>query len=236
VVIRAFETHLSNLEKELSKDCDPLVEVAMHWVKLQLYSFALTANDPYPEQSQSIRPDTTAWLVKASSSAISLIHLVNNRVTIKPWPTIVGVSMKCAVNFLLILSIIPGHQDRTAARNSIGEAWRLLHSRSEFEHDSMSRMCKIVAYLSRIYNEQDQDSIPKVLSVRSRMAANFLYENVWRAKTRFSQHVHDSMPVDYTAAAALEDLSFLELTDEFFDANLFEGFTTDEAFNWFAEL
>lgn len=200
--------------------------------KLCLYSFVVSAGP------NKLSAEDATFLIKASDTAVKIIHIASTSQTQKHWPTITRISTVFAVNMLLLLSTIPGHDQQSVTRNSISEAWRLLQSRSEFEHDSWSRMAKIVAYLSRVYAvSKDSDaSIRPALLVRSRMAANVLFGNAWHAKQRFSRDVRDRKPLDYTAAAALEDLGFLDFSDPSFDPAVFNDFTTPDISNWFADL
>lgn len=230
--IVALESHLTSLEFQLGTLAHPCVEMYLLQTKLCLYSFVVSAGP------NKLSANDATFLIKASDTAVKIIHLASTSQTQKHWPTITRISTVFAVNMLLILSTIPGHDQQSATRNSISEAWRLLQSRSEYEHDSWSRMAKIVAYLSRVYAvSKDSDaSIRPALLVRSRMAANVLFGNAWLAKQRFSRDVRDRKPLDYTAAAALEDLGFLDFSDPSFDPAVFNDFTTPGISNWFADL
>lgn len=226
--IEALESHLHSLKETLGTFNDTYVEFYWLYTKLCLYSFVVSA------ESLHLGPRRPILLSTASDTAVKVIHLASSTSTQDHWSNLVRVAVVFAVNMLLLLSTIPGHDQQVAVRNSIGEAWRMIQSRSEHEHDTWSRMAKIIAYLSRVYVV---DKAERRLTVRSRMAANVLFENAWHAKQRFSRNVHDSKPVDYTAAAALEDLTFLDFPGTSFDpTSLDDFFTTDEPFSWYAEL
>lgn len=241
--IGAFDAQLNGLQDEIRTELetDLFVEIALHQVRLHLYAFVLTAQDyHHSRKSSKLEAATnnleeTPYLVQGSSTAVNLINLVANRASQKAWAAMARVAVLHALNFLLMLLTIPSYRDQPALRTSISEAWRLLQSRSEFENDTFSRMCKLTAYLCRVYTEGTdggQESAFATWSVKSKMAANVVFENIWRAKKRFSQSVHDARPVDYTAAAEMEDLSMLGFADELFDPSLFDGFDTDDAFGW----
>lgn len=230
-VLPAVEARMSVLEGELRDASDPIVDMALLRTKLQLYSFAFTANG----LTTSTNVEIAVMLAKASTSAVGLIHLAATRVLNKPWPAFAKLSVFYAANFLLFLSTMPGYDNQSVVRNAINEAWRILQSHSEFEHDSNSRWCKIIGYLSQVYAEKGRTH-PPTLSVRSRMAANVVWENVWRARARFSERLRDSKPSDYTSAAALEDAVSLSLDDLEFDPSFLHGFDANEASIWFAEL
>lgn len=230
-VIPSVESRLNVLEGELREASDPTVDISLLRTKLQLFSFAVTAD----EFAVPSNVEIAILLAKSSTAAVSLIHIAATRVSQRPWPAIVKLSVFYAANFLLFLSTLPEYGNQSAVRNAIDEAWHALQSQSEFENDSNSRWCKIIGYLSRVYSEKGRTHAP-LLTIRSRMATNVQWENVWRARARFSERLRGSRPADYTIAAAVEDAACLEFDELAFGQDFLTDFNIDEASNWFAEI
>lgn len=230
-LLPTFESHLHTLEGDLHEPCEPTVDIALLRTKLQLFSFIFTADRP----TVAANLDITVLLAKANTAAVGLIHIATTRILHKPWPAAVKMAVFFAANFLLFLSTLPGHDNQSVVRNAINESWRIFQSQSEFENDSYSRWSQIILYLSQIYSEKSR-SHPQGLNVKSRMSANVTWENVWRARERFSERLRGSKPSDYTLAAAIENAESLDLGDLAFDPQFLHGFDAEEASNWFAEL
>ena len=235
--ISAFDAQLNDLHSRLSEgELDPLAELALLRVRLELFSFTLTEDEAAPQTfSAASYTAATPYLAQMSSAAVNLINVVSQKLAGKPWSYMASLAVIYAVNVLVRFLKIKGYHDEVAIRSTISQTWNLLNAKSEFEHDSFSRMCKIIGYLSRTYLEHGDDSALTPASVTSRMAANVMFGNAWKAKSRFSQSVRDSRPRDYTAAAALEELSLPVLAEEIFDMSFFGGFDM-ETFGAFSEL
>ena len=218
-MIRAFDTTLQSLQSELAMHLAHSSEMALLRVKLQLYSFAL--REAEQAQHPANTPDSRAseYLVKAGIVAARIVEAACRDMSRLFWPSVTRMSVVYAVHFLMKLCAIPGHVDESIAKNSVSQAWSLLKSRSEIEHDHLARICAIIAYLSR--TESEQESSPSV-SVKARMASNLSVDAIWRARSRFSRNVHEVKPSDYTATAAMEDL-IQSMSDGAMESYFFDG-------------
>lgn len=230
-IIPTVESRLNALDSDLRDASEPIVDISLLRTKLQLFSFVLTAD----EINMPTNVDIAVLLAKASTAAVGIIHIAATRLLHMSWPSMAKMSVFYAANFLLFLSILPGHDNQSAVRHAVNESWRVLQSQSEFENDSNSRWCKIIGYLNQVYAEKGRIH-QQSLNVRSRMSANVTWENVWRARARFSERLRGSKPSDYTNAAALEAAAFLGLDDFAFQPEFLHGFDADEASTWFAEI
>ncbi|ETS79693.1 hypothetical protein PFICI_09546 [Pestalotiopsis fici W106-1] len=203
-MMRIFERGIQEVETQIGDKMSTYTEMALLKVKLQLYSFAFTAD------TQNIRIDSRAskFLSKAGRDATQVIataaqHAPSHR-PLQPWPATARSSIVYAVHVLLRLLAFPEHLDQDTAKNYIGQAWVLLHSRSELENDSWARLCDIITYLSSADSTKDP---PMVAPVQARMSANIVVQSIWQARGRFSEDVLRQRPRDYTAAEARRDLT-----------------------------
>lgn len=201
-MMRVFDATLYNLESSLASDLSSCVEMAFLRAKLQLYSFAFAEVFTKTDRN-SPENEASIYLVKIQLNAIKLIEIASQSALKDPWPAIVRASVVYAAHVLLKLYDFPGHQNNYQARNALHQAWILLNARSELQHDSWSRACEIIAYLSRTDGEERNLS---AMLVKSRMSANIVIESVWRARSRFSEDIRSAKPSDYTAAAAAKEL------------------------------
>jgi hypothetical protein len=75
-----------------------------------------------------------------------------------------------AVFFLLkLLSGLYAFVDKSAVKNTIGQVWQLLRSRSQAEDNHLSRVRSVIEYLT--HNHRHQENPPSVY-VKSRIAGN----------------------------------------------------------------
>ena len=229
-VIPNIESQLNLLDRDLGDGSHPVVGIALLRTKLQLGSFVFSSAG----LSAAANLEVAVLLARASTAAIGLIHAASTQIPPKSWPSMVKMSVFLAANFLLFLSILPGYENQLVVRNAINESWRVLQSQSEYENDSYSRLSQIILYLGQIYSERGR-SHQSVPGVKSRMSANIAWENVWRARARFSERLRGSRPSDYTLAAAL-DAASLDLQDLSFDPQFLHGFDAEEASHWFADI
>ena len=208
-MIPMFDQSFRALELQMGSEWSPSTERTFLRARLQLYSFALTAiSESRSTNASSQAPWISEILAQAYLSASKLIESACSSVADMPfWAADDKKSVSYAVFFLLKLLALTEHHvlDYNATRNSINQAWDLLHGNSESRHDSLSRVCAIIEYLSR--NEKVLAEHSSSMIVRSRMAANLVLDAVWRAKGRFSQRIRDSRPLDYTSAAQIEGSS-----------------------------
>ncbi|UNI24644.1 hypothetical protein JDV02_010377 [Purpureocillium takamizusanense] len=239
--IRAFDQQLNDLRTTISGDGEQniLVEMALLRVQLQLLSFNFIQEASPSHRTGSLPstadPAAVSYMSRAVKTAVSIIDVVVDRLAEKGKTAMVSFGAMGAVHLLIMIVGIYGHEDQGVIRSAIGRGWRFLNDRSEFESDSFSRACKIVSFLSR---SRDGESGNPALHtpVQARMAANFAFENAWKAKHRFSKSVRDSRPRDYTTAAALEEISLRGVPDEIFDDDFFENYNMDGMFDWFSGL
>jgi hypothetical protein len=201
--ITMFDEDLKIIEMQYGTEWSLPTEMALLKAKLQLYSFAC-ANSWSQRTGRNIAGSRVhEILTKAYTSAMTLIQKACNSTTeVAFWTSNLQNSVAYAVAFLLKLSSSEYQfVDQVATRNSISQAWALLHGWSDVKHDHLSRACAIIEYLSRIDTSEKNLS----MTVTSRMAANILYGAAWCAKERFSKSVRDSKPLDYTSAAEIEE-------------------------------
>lgn len=207
-MIKVFERGIQEVETQIGIKMSTHTEMALLRVKLQLYSFAFTTD------TQKIRIDSRAsvYLSKAGRDATQIIATASQYApsygSLQPWPATAKSSIVYAVHILLRLLAFPEHLHQDTAKTHIGQAWMLLHSRSELENDSWARLCDIISYLSRADSTNDP---PMVAAVQARMSANIVVQSIWQARGRFSEDVLRQRPKDYTAAEARRDLTQLGL-------------------------
>jgi hypothetical protein len=213
-IIRMFDANLRALELHSGSEWTTFTEIAFLKAKMQLYSFAYAASTS--ESTTASASGLASWtsdiLAQAYLSAVKLIQTACDSPTeIMFWTSSVRTSVAYAVFFLIKLSASPQHHfvDQITARNSISQAWNLLHGSSDTQHDHLSRICSVIEYLSKCNETEVKHGSP--VTIKSRMSANLQYAAIWRARQRFSKEVRDSKPLDYTSAAEFERSYLFEL-------------------------
>lgn len=204
---RILDISLHDLETELGLSKNLFIRMAFLRVKLQLYSFAF--NEIPADGDNNLAVAQTATLkLKAVSDAINIVdiasqHLNSMHNSQQVWPAIVRASVVYATHILLRYNRSVPSEGDSHVKNVICRAWLLLNAWSELEHDSWSRVCDIITYLSR---DNEKCDGARTITVKARMAANITIESIWRARSRFGQDVLNERPQDYTATAAAKDL------------------------------
>ncbi len=169
--------------------------------KLHLYSFALTASAPESTANSSQKREET--LAVAYITAMNLLRCALDMSAELPYWTEHQLRNIVDAVFLLLKLGVPSYEfvDEAAVRNTIGEVWQLLRSRSQVEDDHPSRVCSVIEYLSHNrWNRETQASV----NVKARMAGNLTVDSAWCARDRFSETVKAQRPADYTSAAIIE--------------------------------
>jgi hypothetical protein len=219
--IQMFNTKLHFLQTQLGDECSCFSEIEFLRVQLQLYSFAFDGNNIESNNVSDVSLQTSEILVQANLSAMKIIQIASTLSEDLPFTANLQSAVGYAVFFLLKLSVFPQFNfiDQTAARNSISQAWNLFRSGSTMESDYLSRACAIIEYLSKSSGRLKNDG--SSMMVESRMAANLIYDAVWRARERFSEQIKEAKPPDYTSAE-LENARQSAL-DFQFDPSFLEG-------------
>lgn len=182
--------------------------IQFSWPRLLLCVFALFEEDDH-RGSDSQPQDLNYWLALRYTTAIATIQAASS--ISDDIPYVASHLRKSLVNAtFLLLKIMssPWRQfvDEATIRNCINQGWNMLKSCSLVDHDTMSRTCAVIEYLSNGLQIEDHSVTNTTLSVKSRLGANLIVDGVFRARDRFSQSIKDQRPLDYTQAAVQQSL------------------------------
>ncbi|KAJ5261282.1 Transcriptional regulatory protein LEU3 [Penicillium angulare] len=199
-IIQMFDTELRAQEARFASCWRNNEYIFFLATKLQLYSFALSTTGLELTNSAERRTEIYSH---AYLTAMNLLQSALDLSTELPyWSEHQLRNVIDAVYFLLKLGGASYEfVDEAAAKNTVGQVWQLLRSRSQTEDDHVSRVCSVIEYLSQ--NPWKRESNVSV-KIKSRMAGNLAIDSVWCARNRFSETVRAQRPVDYTSAAGIE--------------------------------
>ena len=187
-VIRLLDNCFTALETRYSTCWSFETEISFLKAKLQLYSFAIFRDDSDSVSEFNQTHETPEFITLSHSAATCLIcKICSSTEEIPFWTSNIYKSVFYAVFVLLkICELLEENTtEYNAARDCISQVYKLLRSRSQFVHDQVSRVCDIIEYLSR--NDRNKLDHNPTYKVRSRMAANVVFETIARAKQRFHE-------------------------------------------------
>lgn len=163
-------------------------------VELQLYSYVFSLDTeaehhPLGGVDLSLSPEIADYVSKAYLLALNVIQdCVEEEAEVRSWTFFdFHYLMHAAMVILYISRQYPQTSDQVEAKDAIQQAWRLLKSRCLTEGDHFQRICDVIEYISNTDWSDDatKGAQTRILLVRSRMAANVVYDVIARAKVRY---------------------------------------------------
>jgi hypothetical protein len=184
-IIKSLGYDLDMLESRLNSSWTYQTEVAFLTARLMLYSFALVESEDGSTSETSQIGNASEFTALAYSTAVSVLWKISSSPDEVPYWTASTISCIVYAVIVLLKVIEPldmRNAEKIAARNSISQAYSLLESRSIIDEDHLRRVCDVIKFLS---TDNRPRRCQRHEKVRSRMAANVVWEAILNAKSRF---------------------------------------------------
>ncbi|KAH8705209.1 fungal-specific transcription factor domain-containing protein [Talaromyces proteolyticus] len=203
-LVTIFDQKLITMRESLGSKWSDLTEIYFLTTKLQIIFFALD-EDSYPESIFTVDVSSLVIYDQACTTTQRLLEVAASNAAETPyWPihgkhaAVYGTIMA----FRLACIAQAGSNQRALLQQAIERGASLIKSWSMFPKDSFARISSHIDYLSRKLARNQRESMPKLSSsgiawqdvqpdhetpsykpfVKSRMAADVLYDTIWAGK------------------------------------------------------